>query len=160
MVPMSDVAPTVSFPTTLIQDDGSNACGIVVPDDVIERLGAGKRPPVLVDLDGYAYRTTVAVMGGQYMFGVPAPVRQATGLGGGDSVTVGLTVATTPREVAISDDFAAALDAEPAARAFFDRLSNSLQRFHVDNVNGAKTDDTRQRRIDKAVALFLAGKQR
>jgi uncharacterized protein YdeI (YjbR/CyaY-like superfamily) len=40
------------------------------------------------------------------------------------------------------------------------KLSNSLQRYHVGNVNGAKSADTRQRRIDKAVALFLAGKQR
>ena len=57
-------------------------------------------------------------------------------------------------------DFAAALDAAPGARAFFDGLSNSLQRYHVDNVKGAKTDETRQRRIEKSVALFLAGKQR
>ena len=60
----------------------------------------------------------------------------------------------------MADDFAAALTAAPGARAFFDGLSNSLQRYHIDNVNGAKTDDTRQRRIEKAVALFLAGKQR
>ena len=46
------------------------------------------------------------------------------------------------------------------ARQFFDGLSNSLQRYHVDNVNAAKAPETRKRRIDKAVALFVAGQQR
>jgi hypothetical protein len=36
----------------------------------------------------------------------------------------------------------------------------SLQRYHVDNIEGAKTPETRQRRIEKAVALFAAGKSR
>ena len=150
--------PTVTFETTLAAR--GNNTGIEVPDDVIERLGRGKRPPVLVSLNGYEYRSTVGVMGGQSLVSVSAAVRAATGLKGGDPVTVTLTVADTPREVDVPADLAAALDAEPAARSFFDGLSNSLQRFHVDNVNAAKAPETRQRRIDKAVALFLAGKQR
>ena len=63
-------------------------------------------------------------------------------------------------EVVVPDDLAAALDAEPQLRAFFDDLSNSLQRFHVDAVVGAKTEATRQRRVDKAVDLFREGKKR
>ena len=47
-----------------------------------------------------------------------------------------------------------------ASRAFFGTLSNSMQRYHVDSINAAKSADTRQRRIDKAIALFLDGKQR
>jgi len=47
-----------------------------------------------------------------------------------------------------------------ASRAFFGALSNSMRRYHVDNINAAKSADTRQRRIDKAIALFLDGKQR
>jgi uncharacterized protein YdeI (YjbR/CyaY-like superfamily) len=69
-------------------------------------------------------------------------------------------VAEGPREVDQPADFAAALAADPAAGAFFGQLSNSLQRYHVDKVNGAKTSDTRQRRIDKAIALFQQGRQR
>jgi uncharacterized protein YdeI (YjbR/CyaY-like superfamily) len=73
---------------------------------------------------------------------------------------VKLTVADTPRAVDIPADFAAALDAHPGTRAFFDQLSNSLQRYHTDLVNSAKADETRQRRITKAIELFLAGKSR
>lgn len=87
-------------------------------------------------------------------------MRKATGLANGDTVHVTLTLDTTPRAVDLPDDFAAALDADPRARAFYDGLSNSLQRYHVGNVTGTKNPDTRQRRIDKAIDLFLAGKPR
>ncbi len=150
--------PTVSFSTTL--SAFGNNTGIEVPKALIEQLGAGAKPPVQVNLNGYEFRSTVGVMGGKHLVPVSAAIRKATGLAGGDAITVTLTLATAPREVEMPDDFAAALAAEPAAKGFFEGLSNSLQRYHVDNVNGAKTADTRQRRIDKAVALFLAGKQR
>ena len=149
---------SATFETT-VAASGNNT-GIVVPAEVIEQLGAGKRPPVLVDVNGYEYRSTVAVMGGQHMIGISAAVRAATGLTGGDPIRVVLTVADTPREVDVPSDFAAALAAEEDTADFFGRLSNSLQRYHVDNVNGAKTPETRQRRIQKAVALFREGKQR
>ena len=148
----------VTFETTL-SASGHNT-GISVPDAVIEQLGRGKRPPVLVSVNGYEYRSTVAVMGGRYLIGVSAAVRAATGLKGGDPISVNLKVADTPREVEVPSDFAAAMDEHPPAREFFDQLSNSMQRYHVDNLNAAKSPDTRQRRIDKSVALFLAGKQR
>jgi Bacteriocin-protection, YdeI or OmpD-Associated/Domain of unknown function (DUF1905) len=149
---------SVSFDTT-VTATGNNT-GIVVPDEVLEQLAAGRRPPVLVSLNGYEYRNTVGVMNGKAMISVSAAVRTATGLQGGDPVQVMLTVADTPREVVIPDDFAAALAADEQAGAFFGTLSNSLQRYHVDSITSAKSADTRQRRIDKAIALFQAGKQR
>jgi len=149
---------TASFATT-VTATGNNT-GIVVPDEVIEQLAAGRRPPVLVSVNGYEYRTTVGVMNGRAMISVSAAVRKATGLQGGDAVEVSVTVADTPREATVPPDFAEALAADEQAGAFFGGLSNSLQRYHIDNVNGAKSADTRQRRIDKAIALFRAGKQR
>ena len=148
---------SATFETT-VAAQGNNT-GIVVPPEVIAQLGAGKRPPVLVDVNGYEYRSTVAVMGGRHMIGISAAVRQATGLAGGDPIRVTLTVADTPRGVDVPDDLSAALAAADV-RGFFDTLSNSLQRYHVDTVIGTKNLDTRQRRIEKAVALFRDGKQR
>lgn len=149
---------SATFATTLTAS--GNNTGIVVPDTVIEQLGAGKRPSVVVDVNGYEYRSTVAVMGGRYLIGVSAAVRAATGLAGGDPIRVTLTVADSPRSVNMPPDFAAALDAHDGARQFFDTLSNSLQRYHVDNVNAAKSGATRQRRIQKAIGLFLEGRRR
>ena len=88
---------------------------------------------------------------------ISAAVRKDTGLAAGDQIHVVLTLAEGSRDVAVPDDLAAALAADPAAAAFFSALSNSLQRYHVDNVNAAKTPETRQRRIDKAISLFEQG---
>jgi hypothetical protein len=149
---------SATFETT-VAASGNNT-GIVVPVEIIEQLGAGKRPPVLVDVNGHEYRSTAAVMGGKHMIGISAAVRAATGLKAGDPIRVTLTVADSPREVDVPADLAAALAAADGTTAFFEKLPNSLQRYHVDNVNGAKTAETRQRRIEKAVALFRDGKQR
>lgn len=155
---MASEPKSATFETT-VAATGNNT-GIVVPAEVIEQLAAGKRPAVLVNVNGYEYRNTVAVMGGRHMISISAAIRNATGLKGGDPIRVTLTVADAPPEVNVPADFAAALAADERARAFFDKLSNSMQRYHVDTVNAAKSADTRQRRIDKAVALFLDGKQR
>jgi hypothetical protein len=149
---------SVTFETR-VAASGNNT-GIEVPGDLIDQLAAGKRPPVLVNVNGYEYRNTVAVMGGRHMISISAAVRNVTGLQGGDPIRVTLTVADTPREVTVPADFAAALAADERASAFFGKLSNSMQRYHVDNINAAKSADTRQRRINKAIALFLDGKQR
>ena len=149
---------SATFETTVVAS--GNNTGIVVPDEVIELLAAGKRPPVLVNVNGHEYRNTVAVMGGQYLIGISAAIRKATGLKGGDPIRVTLTVADSPREVNVPADFAAALAADGHAGAFFGKLSNSMQRYHVDNIDNAKSAETRQRRIEKAIALFRVGKQR
>lgn len=155
---MASERKRVTFETT-VAASGNNT-GIVVPEHVIDQLAAGKRPPVLVDVNGYEYRSTVAVMAGKYMIGISAAVRTATGLKGGDPIRVTLAVADTPRLVDVPVDFAQALATDDRAEAFFTKLSNSLQRYHVDNINAAKSAETRQRRIDKAVSLFLDGKKR
>lgn len=149
---------SVTFETT-VAANGNNT-GIVVPDEAIGQLAAGRRPAVLVDLNGYQYRNTVGVMGGKYMISISAAVREATGLKAGDLIRVTLTVADAPPEVKVPADFAAALAADERASSFFGRLSNSMQRYHIDNITTAKSAETRQRRIDKAIALFLDGKQR
>lgn len=155
---MTTAPPTVSFETTLTAF--GNNTGIVVPPDAIEALGARKRPPVDVVLNGYEYRTTIGAMQGKSLISVSAAIRKETGLSAGDSITVTLTLNDTARTVEVPDDFATALRENTGTEEFFAALSNSLQRFHVDQITSAKTDDTRQRRIGKAVDLFCAGKKR
>ena len=150
----------VRFRATLEQAKGKKATGIVVPPAVMAALDHGKKPPVRVVLNGHEYRSTVGTMGGQSMVGVSAAIRDATGLAAGDPVEVELTVDTTPRTVDVPDDLAAAFAANPGAGTFFSTLSNSNQRYHVDNITGAKSPETRRRRIDKAVSLFLEGRAR
>jgi hypothetical protein len=149
----------VRFRTT-IQQSGKTATGIQVPAEVVDALGAGKRPPVTVTINGYTYRSTVAVMGGVYMVGVSAEHRAGAGVAGGDEVEVDVDLDTAPREVDVPADFAAALAAEPEARRTFDGLSYSNKSWHVLQVEGAKTDETRQRRIMKSVDSLKQGRVR
>jgi hypothetical protein len=147
------------FHTTILQA-GKTATGIRIPDEIVEGLGAGKRPPVRVTINGYTYRSTVAVMGGDYMVGVNADNRAGAGVAGGDQVDVDIELDTAPREVAVPADFAAALDAEPDARRTFDKLSNSNKGWHTGQIEGAKTDETRQRRIARSIDALREGRIR
>ena len=147
------------FRTAILQS-GATATGIRVPDEVVESLGAGRRPPVNVTINGVTYRNTIAVMGGEYMVGVSAENRAATGVKGGDEVDVDIELDTAPRVLELPPDFAAALEAEPTAADTFERLSPSMKGYHVTQVTGAKTDETRQRRIAKSVAALAEGRPR
>jgi hypothetical protein len=149
----------VRFHTTILQGD-KTATGIQIPDEVVEALGAGRRPPISVTIKGYRYRSTVAVMGGVYMVGVSADNRAGAGVKGGDDVDVEIELDTAPREVTVPPDFASALDAEPNARNTFEGLSYSNKSWHVLQIDGAKTDETRQRRIAKSVEVLKAGRVR
>jgi hypothetical protein len=134
--------------------------GFEVPPDVVEALGAGKRPPVTVTINGYTYRNTVAVMGGAYMIGVAAEHRAPAGIVGGEAVDVDLELDTAPREVEVPPELATALEAEPAARATFDRLSYSNKSWHALQVTGTSNPETRARRIQKSIAALREGRIR
>jgi len=145
---------------TTMQTAGKTALGFEVPPAVVESLGAGKRPPVLVTINGYTYRNTVAVYGGVFMIGVSAENRAQAKVKGGDEADVDLELDTAPREVAVPPDLQAALDADPAARATFDRLSYSNKSFHALQVTGTNNPETRARRIEKSIATLREGKPR
>ena len=145
---------------TVIELGGKTATGFRVPEEVVQALGSGKRPAVTVRIGPHTYRSTVAAYGDVFMLPLSAENREAAGVAAGDEVEVELEFDTAPRVIEVPDDFAAALDAVPEARRTFDGLSYSNQRFHVESVTGAKTDETRQRRIDKAVAVLREGRPR
>lgn len=138
------------FETELLLTGERNR-GIEVPAELIEALGAGKRPPVVVTVNGFEYRSTIAPMGGKFLIPFSSDKRAATGLGGGDAIVVDLELDTAPRTVEPPDDFAAALDAA-GARDAWERLAPSHKKAHVTAIEQAKAAETRQRRIDKAVA--------
>ena len=145
--------------TADIEQSGRTATGIVVPEAIVEALDAGRRPPVRATINGYTYRSSVASMGGRFLLGVSAEVRSKAGVAGGDRVEVDLEVDTEPRDVAVPPDLRTALDQNPAAAAFFDGLAYSHRLRHVLAVEDAKTPETRQRRIAKAVEMLAAGKK-
>lgn len=137
--------------TTIIKTDGNNT-GLEVPPEIIAKLGSSKKPAVIVTLAGYTYRNTVAVMGGVFMISLSKANREAAGVKGGDKVEVTLELDSEPRTVTVPDDLAAALAAKPRAMAAFDALAPSKRKEFVRQVEEAKAQETRERRIAGIVA--------
>jgi hypothetical protein len=142
---------------TILRPAGKTATGFGVPAEVVTALGQGQRPPVRVTINGYTYRNTVAVYNGEHWIGVSAEHRGGAGVAAGDELEVDLELDTAPREVEVPADLAAALDGAPEARRRFEALSYSDRRRHVLAVEGAKSPETRQRRIARTVETLRAG---
>ena len=142
---------------TEILSSGKTAAGIVVPPEVVEGLAAGKKPAVKVTINGYAYRSSIATVNGRSMIGVSNDVRKAAGIAAGEVHDVDVELDTEPRTVAIPPVLATALDANPAARAAFDRLSYSNQRRIAEPIGAAKSEETRDRRVAKAIQELAGG---
>ena len=136
---------------SILYQEGKTATGIQVPPEIVEALGKGKRPPVTVTFNDFTYRSTVAPMGGAFWIPVSAEIRAGSGATAGDTLKVTVELDEEPRTVEVPDDLTAALDADAAAKDRFAALSYSNQRRIVLSVTGAKTEETRQRRIAKAI---------
>ena len=141
----------------LIEGAGKTAAGIEVPAEVVTALGQTKRPPVRVTINGYTYRSTVASVGGRFMVGVSNEVRASAGVAAGDEVDVQMELDTAPREVSVPPELAKELASDAGARKAFEALSYSKQRLLVDPVANAKTAETRDRNVAKALGALRGG---
>jgi Bacteriocin-protection, YdeI or OmpD-Associated/Domain of unknown function (DUF1905) len=137
--------------TAIVQAHGKTATGIDVPDAVMTGLDRGKRPLITVTINGHTYTSAIGVMGGKSLIPLSADNRAKAGVSAGDTVEVDVEIDTAPRMVEIPTDLTAALAGHPAAKKAFDELSNSGKKRHVLSVESAKTDETRQRRVAKAI---------
>lgn len=128
--------------------------GLEVPPEVVEALGGGARPPVTITVNGHSWKSRVAILRGRCLLGLSHANRKAAGVEIGEEVEVEVELDTEPRVVVEPPDFAEALDADPVARAAYDKLAYSHKREHVRAIESAKKPDTRQRRIEKAIAAL------
>lgn len=151
------MAGKVKFNTIILQM--GNNTGIEVPESSIEKLASGKRPAVKITLNGFTYRSTVAVMGGKYLIPLSAERREKAKVKGGDKLDITLELDTEPREMELHAEFKAALDKDKKAKAFFETLSYSAKSKYTLSIAQAKAEDTRKRRIEKAITDLRAGKK-
>jgi hypothetical protein len=149
----------MNFQTTLLLE-GKTATGLLVPPEVVTALGRGRKPAVSVTVNGHTYRSTIAARGERFLIPVSADIRKITGLTAGDDVDVRVEIDDAPRTVSVPADFQALLAGEPDVKKFFESLSYSLQSAHVLAIEGARTPETRQRRLDKAMETLRAGRAR
>jgi Bacteriocin-protection, YdeI or OmpD-Associated/Domain of unknown function (DUF1905) len=147
------------FRTTLLLA-GKTATGMEVPPEVVEALGGGRKPPVRVSLGGYEYRSTIAPRGERYLLGVSAENRDGAGVVAGDVLDVDLELDTEPREISLPADLAAELEGDRRAAEFFETLTYSQKRWYVLPIEQAKTVETRERRVGKAIGMLREGRKR
>ena len=142
-----------TFTTTIIQE-GKTATGIVVPQDVVDAFGIGKKPPVKVTIKDYTYRSTVAVMGGRFLIPLSAENRNGAGVAANEEVDVTLELDSEPRTVEVPEDLKLALLAKNGAWESFESLAFSKRKEAVRQVSDAKSQATRDKRIAGIVAGF------
>jgi bifunctional DNA-binding transcriptional regulator/antitoxin component of YhaV-PrlF toxin-antitoxin module len=143
------------FTATLPEDETAPPL-VEVPFDVKERWGKA-RAPVLVRVNGVELRTTVAVYEGRYYVGFRKEIRERAGIGPGDEVTVELEPDDAPREVEVPPALGEALASDADAQAAYDALSFTHRREYAEWVVGAKKDETRDRRVARAVEMLRDG---
>jgi hypothetical protein len=146
--------------TGVLHATGGNTTGFLIPDELVDGLGGGRRPKVVVTVNGYTFRTSIARYGEEYWLGVSAERRGAAGMNAGDVLDLEIGLDTAPREIEVPEDLAAALDADPAAKEFWGSLSFSNRRWHVEQVTGARKAETRAARVAKSVAMLSEGRAR
>lgn len=143
---------------TTIKQTGKNTTGIEVPVDIVTALNTGKKPAVIISINGKSYRNSIASMGGVYMISLSAENRELTGTKGGDMVDVTIELDTAPRTIDVPEALAMVLKEDKAAQAAFDKLSNSKKQLLTIPIEQAKTDETRQRRVEKAMEALRTTK--
>jgi len=97
-------------------------------------------------------------MSGEFLLPVSAENRERAGVKAGDEVEVDIELDTEPRELTVPPDFKDALDCDAVASEFFDGLSRSSRQRVVLSIEGAKTAETRLRRITKAISELREGR--
>ncbi len=142
----------------VLEPTGKTTTGIGVPADVVVALDQGRKPKVTVTFCGYTYRTTIASLGGRSLLSVSAQVRAEAGVSAGDELDVVVEPDLEPREVEVPQGLATALAADPDAQRAFAALSFSKKRWLVEPIRDAKQQQTRERRIDKAVTMLRKGR--
>ena len=137
-----------------LESSGKTTAGFEVPESIVEGLGGGKHPKIVATVNGFTFRTSIASMGGRFMFGLSSDRRREAGVQAGEIHDVDVELDTAPREVEVPEDFADALDQDHAAKAFWDTLSYSNKSWHTLQVTGAKKAETRAARIGKSVGML------
>ncbi len=151
---INDREKPITFRTAVLQN--GNNTGIPVPEEIIERLASGKRPLVRVSINNCTYRSAVAVMDGKYLISLSSEHRKAAGVKGGDEINVTLELDLEPRTVEIPPDLKNALMTAGALDAF-NNTAPSMKKEYVRQVEEAKAQETRERRISKIVEKLRSG---
>jgi hypothetical protein len=129
---------------------------VQVPESVASSFSS-KRPPVRATVNGVSFRSRLSVYGGKSYLGFTAAVRKAAGISLGDVLDISVEVDDEPREVELPSALTVALEANPDAAAVFSGLAFTHRKEYETWIAEAKRDETRERRVVKAIEMLTAG---
>ncbi|MCA1592721.1 MAG: YdeI/OmpD-associated family protein [Acidobacteria bacterium] len=147
---------TKRFRVPLEQAEDSTATAIIIPFDVPKTFGTRARVPVRGTINDTPFRTSIVPMGGKFIMVVNKQLRADANVKAGDTVSIVLERDTEPRVITPPADLARALKADKDAQAAWDKLSYTHRKEYAQAVEAAKKPETRQRRIEKAVAHLIS----
>ena len=154
------MAVTKRFKVLLEGYENTKATGIIIPFDVEKVFGTRARVPVRGTINGFAFRSSIFPTGkGTHYMVVNKGTREGAKAKAGDLIRVVMQRDDEPRVITPPQDFARALKSNKAAQAMWGKLNYSDQRGCVNSIEEAKKPETRERRIEKAVAQLAAGKK-
>jgi bifunctional DNA-binding transcriptional regulator/antitoxin component of YhaV-PrlF toxin-antitoxin module len=142
----------ITFETLLEQAENSEATGIHFPFDIEKTFGA-KRVPVKVWINQAEYLSTIVKMHGEYCLVVPKRVREVAKVKGGETITVTIQRDNQKRTVEVPADFAQALKDNNLTETFA-KMSYTHQKEYVNSIIEAKKEETRLKRIAKAIEMI------
>jgi uncharacterized protein YdeI (YjbR/CyaY-like superfamily) len=150
---------SITFTTTLVKRGPGVA--IVLDDDQVAQVGEeAKRFAVAATINGETWRSTVVRMRGEFLLGLSKEVRDRVGADAGEEVQVKLALDTAERTVEVPPALAAALAGDPEAAAAYDKLAYTHRKEFARWIQEAKRDETRDRRVTKALEMLRAGQTR
>lgn len=135
---------------TVLEGHGP-AAAIVLTDEQVASLGAGKAFPVVVDFGDRSIRLRLSRMGGQNFIGFSKASRAEAGVEIDEEIEVTIRPDAEERVIEIPPALALALDADPAVRAAFENLPPSKRKEMARQIAEAKAEETRSRRLQKVI---------
>jgi len=143
----------------VIQAHKSGGAFVIIPFDVETAFGK-KRVKIKAWFEGVVYRGTLVRMGSpDHILIIKKDIRKQIQKEAGDVVAVKLMEDTEPRIVVVPDDFQELLNGDEGVNEFYKKLSYTHQKEYVNWITGAKRQETRERRMKKAIEMMRKGKK-
>ena len=140
-----------------IQEGRGGGAYVVFPYDVEKELGTNGKVPVAATIDGVPDKSALIRMGlPHHILGVPKAIRAQKNKQPGDVVKIVLWKDDEPREVAVPPELQARMK-KAGVLPFFESLSFTHRKEYCRWITEAKKDETRARRLDKAIELLTDG---
>lgn len=149
--------PLHKFKAKLVGVEGYDSAALRPPFDVVEVFGRKGRVPVKGTLNGFPFRSSLMNMGEGHCMVVNAEMRTGAKCKAGDTVKVVMELDTEERKIEVPAYLKKIINSDAQAKERWATLSFTHQKEYVREIEGAKREDTRERRIDQMMDALHRG---